>query len=238
MILRSLIILLLALPALAPHPAMQARAVKGQPAAGGGSGISITDNFDRTDSEAPGANWTEAAGDADIVSNVLEVGTANSWDVHAIIYSGTACTSVDQYIKVTYNSGVDKFPSVILRYTDASNPFYVVYADHVNGRISWARAATAAGLPSIFSNTATTVGATDTWGFTVSGTGTSTVLRGWRNPTAAAPTSMSSWDGGAATITVTDDPPTAVNTGNFIGLAGEQNNPAGLDYNNFSGGNL
>src|SRR5688572_28203165 len=92
----------------------------------GGGPNAFSDDFTRADSDNLGANWTEAAGDADIFSNTYRLSTG-SFGVVASIYN-TTTGSLTQYIKMTLGTEA-QYPWFVMRYTNSSSPFYTFQMD-------------------------------------------------------------------------------------------------------------
>ena len=200
--------------------------LSGRPPVAAPSGVNFSDNFNRADSTNLGANWTEASGDAEIVSNIMRLMTGGYAD-NFMIYTGTATSTVDQYVKFTIEAAFTadaRFPCVVFRYTNTSTPFYVVFFNVNGDNLTWQRYATTAGAATVIETSGTLAIATgDIFGVTISGTGTATVVRVWKTPTGDIPTSESDWGGDTTPdISFTVDPASAVNTGNNVGIGGEQ----------------
>lgn len=186
-------------------------------------------------------SWTVEAGTCERVADVFQTSTLSSYSNNVAIFTGTPCVSVDQYAKVSMDCGSDgtRFPSVMFRFSDAASPFYGVQPNATGGEIGWNYYTDAATFGGVIGAGSFAVGATDTWGFTVSGTGSATVVRGWQNPVADSPDSMLLWDGAAPDVEITADPGVhAVDTGFFIGLGGEHHSSQNIKLDNFHGGNL
>lgn len=209
---------------------------------GGGLG-SFSDNFTRADADAlgtasGGGTWTEANGDTDIFSNTARCSTGSF--TSNINVNSTSLGSLSGYIKMTLVAGLD-YSYFVFRYTDASSPFYVLQIDSI-AACYWLRFATAAdGSPATITNgDAGTISAGDAAGITWDGTGTGTVIRIWLRPTANAPTSVSSWDGGSdpADLEFNTDPASAVNVGQLCGFGGGQASADTLRFDNFFAGGI
>jgi hypothetical protein len=195
----------------------------------------FSDNFDRANSASLGANWTEAAGDASIAGNQVELQSAAYAQI-TLAYTGTACSTVNQYVKADTTGG--QMLGIVLRYTDASSPLYVVVFDKNEGRIDWKRYSDASTSTETVQSQAFTLDFSATYGVTITGTGASTAVRIWKNPT-GLPTAADNWDGDSTPdVSFSNDPSSAVNTGSYAGLAGQQNSAASIYYNNFFGGDI
>jgi len=206
----------------------------------GGGLASFSDDFIRADSDSLGSNWTEIAGDIDIVSNQANAPATFDFSEKAAVYTGTACTTVDQYVKVTFPSSgaANTRPGIIVRFTNSSSPYYEIRFQMAGpgSTINWYVMATAGGSETLvdfvssFDDTLP-----GTVGLTVSGTGTSTVINLWNNPSANAPTSDSLWDGSGPTASLTGNPASPVDTGNYAGIAGIGSSGA-ITWSAFFGG--
>lgn len=196
-----------------------------KPAASGGGGpVTLSDNFtgdgDISGRAGTGFSWVEQTGSMDTTGGQFRVITGSFADNVAI--ANTSLASVNQYVLVNIVTTVaNGFPHIMLRYTDASSPYYTLEMQTDTGNWQWYRYASVGGSSaSIGSVINLTHAATDRWGITITGTGTSTHIRLWKNPTANAPVSAGEWDSGDTTPDgeYTDDPASAVDTGNFVGL--------------------
>ena len=199
----------------------------------------ISDDFNRANSASLGANWTEVAGDADIVGNEYNIITAAYGDVVTI--HNTALSSADQYVKLVMASAEVQYPMIYMRYTNSSSAHYRMTIDGNNGNVDWEYMPSVGGSSSLIvagSLGSGIGGGDDSIGITIEGTGTSTVVRGWRNPTANAPGSASLWDGNAPAFSLTTDPGTPVNTGNYVGIGGQQGASGNLQYGDFYAGDF
>ncbi len=204
-----------------------------------GGGASFSDAFTRTDNDSLGANWTEADTDIDIVSNAAKsAGTFDNSQSFAI-YTGTACNTVSQYVKMTWTSTGISRPSIYLRYT-ASGPYYEVSFNQTDDLVYWIHWTGVGGTRTEIPVTppSLTMGTTETVGVTITGTGNSTVVKVWLSPTGDAPTDASTWGGSASNVTFTDDPASAVNTGNNVGIGTGLNNNSDVIIDDFFGGDI
>jgi hypothetical protein len=199
----------------------------------------VSDDFNRADSDSLGSNWTEANGDCDIVSNML-VPITGSFTNNLAVYTGQALNA-DQYVKIQFGNAQTQYPIVIFRYTDASSPFYVLFIDGSNGTWDWYRFANATDSgTSIQSGVTigTLLSGSDNASFTIEGTGTSTVIRAWKNTTADAPGSASLWDGSGPAGSATNDPASPVNSGSYVGCGAQQGTASWNAINNFWAGDI
>lgn len=215
-------------------PFMQPQWRRGRAAAGGGSGAAFSDDFSGTL-----ANWTEDAGDIVISGGRLSVNTGGYSKISAR-YTGTSTNTVNQYVKLSFPAFVDtNFPFVILRGSASGNPYYAVEFARSNAA-QWYRYANAADSSpvAVSASTSLTVSAGDTFGLTITGTGTATVIRIWRNPT-GLPSAADNWNGDTTPeITWTDDPASAVNTGNQVGFGGFFGAAGQVQVDDFFGGDI
>lgn len=205
----------------------------------GGSGAAFSDDFNRANG-ALGANWSAYAGAADINTNTWRMNTASFGQV-CTGYVGTSCNTVNQYAKITFGADA-QYPSVYFRLTDGSSASYEILFDGNNGDAFWYHHATPGA-------SGTQIGATvnlgqalnnDTIGITITGTGANTDIRMWINPT-NLPTSASNWDGDTTpdgTWLTTDPGANAVDTGNQVGIGGQEGAANTVRLENFFGGDI
>lgn len=202
---------------------------------GGGGGLaSFSDDFDRADSDSLGANWTEADGDIDIFSNTARLSEGGFGENFAI-YSATACTTVNQFVRLTIVIATG-YPQIPLRYTNSSSPFY--FLEFSGSSVDWYHKSQIGGTSTQINAAPGSISITDgtVIGMSVEGTGASTVVKIWINPTSGSPDDPTSW--GAATVTFTDNPASPVDTGGYVGIGGVQGSADSLRYNNFYGGDV
>lgn len=236
-------ILLFALPLtaqvpLGKNPAYLANLTKlAAPGGGGGGAQAFSDDFNRADADSLGANWTEFGPDTDIASNQASAPNSFGNESKGAAYTGTACSSVNQYVKITIPTDVSK-AGALLRYTDASTECYAVRMDLLNDIFTWDHLTSPAGTASQIGFSSTlTLGPGDVMGVTITGTGNSTVIRVWINPT-GLPVSASNWDGDTTPDhSFTDDPADAVDTGNYVGIQGVWSGGV-ITWDNFFGGDI
>lgn len=203
---------------------------------GGGGGAAFSDDFNRTDSASLGANWTEAAGDASISGNAYLLVTSGFGVITSVHNTSTGTTS--QYVKATLSGADVVYPWFVFRYVDSSSGYYAVQFGST-GSIEWYYFANAADTTGdlIGSGTIGSDLTGQTVGMTITGTGASTVLRVWLNPT-NLPNPADNWDGDTTpNVTLTDDPATPCDTGTKVGLGGQQNGNT-VKFDNFFGGGL
>lgn len=204
-------------------------------AAGGGGLASFSDNFNRADNASMGANWTEIAGNIDIASNKASGQDTADFSEKEAVYSGASTSTANQYWKFTISGTGACRPSVILRYTNSGSPFYEVQFDTVN--VHWNHWTAVAGTKTPITTPGFVCTFPATIGGTITGTGNSTVIRLWLSPTANAPDAGgATWDSASPTLTISDDPPSAVNTGALMGVGGFSSGV--LTWDDFFGGDV
>jgi hypothetical protein len=181
----------------------------------------ISDDFNRGDNESLGANWTEEAGDWEIVSNAAKHMLSSNFQPCFARYSGQALSATAQYLKVTITAEVNTYPTMALRMSAGANPFYGVQFLVTEDQVEWAYYPSPSGSSTEINTQALTVTSGDTFGITVEGTGADTVVRVWRNPT-GLPSSPSNWNGDTTPdVTFTTDPgANAVDSGAYVGIGG------------------
>jgi len=211
------------------------------PPAAAPSGQDFSDDFNRADSSSLGANWSANSGQINIASNQAVPNTA-AYGKDTSIYTATACDTVEQYVRVTLATlTATSYAEVVLRFTNDSTHYYAVQFN-TGGNIWWQYLANMADTSgSTIENIGTTVASGDIWGITITGTGASTVIRCWRNPTATRPVAADEWDSGDTTpeASFTADPgASAVDTGNYLGIECFQGNASETAYDNFYGGDI
>jgi len=204
-------------------------------AASGGGLAAFSDTFSGTAGDSLGANWTEADGDADIFSGTMRL-SEGSFGENFAIYSATACTTTSQYVLFTITTATG-YPQIPLRYTNSSSPFY--YIEFSGSSVDWWHTTGIGGTDTQINASTGSVSVTDgvTIGITITGTGTSTEVKVWIGPDPGYdPTLPATW--GAADVTFTDNPASAVNSGPYVGLGGVQGSADSLRYDNFYGGDI
>lgn len=190
--------------------------------AGGGGGQNFSYDFTGTDgAEWDVAKFTEASGSVNILTNQGRFVTTG-FVFNAPIYTGANCSTVNQYHRLTVITvGVSNYLQYIFRYTDASSPYYTLEIDVSNGNASWYYWASL-NTGSVQIGSTQDIGSlvtTNTISVTLTGTGTATVMRAWLNATGNTPDSGGAlWGGAGPTLSWTDDPASAVDTGVKIGL--------------------
>lgn len=207
-------------------------------AGGGGGPVSFSDNFDRADSDSLGASWSEDQGDIDIATNRLRMAGGSfvyHWAIHA-----TPTSTVNQYVKVLSPTGNNQYAQVALRYTNSSSAFYFLELDVTSDSWEWFHMTNSNGTSTSIQKVTLGAGATNVaFGITITGTGASTVIRIWRNPTGNAPDSATSWGGNTSpSYTFTNDPGSPIDTGLKVGLGGQQSAANTVIWDDFYGGDI
>ena len=221
-------------------PARSQDILKPRKASGGGGGggaVNFSDDFNRADSTSIGSNWTEANGDFGISSNTLRL-NSGSFVENMAIWSGNATPNAYQYLKATIVNDAGGFISFLLRYENSSSPFYILYHDQ-NAGWEWYRYASVGGASTLIqSGDSGTFADGDSYGITIDGTGNSTVIRIWKNPTANTPVSASEWDSGDTTpeLSLTNDPASPCDAGRYLGIGGSVSGASTAAFDNFYGG--
>jgi hypothetical protein len=203
----------------------------------------FSDDFNRV---SLGANWSVVSGACDLSANKFRANTA-SFAFNLALYQ-TGSFGVTQYIKTKMVTGQGEFAMWAFRYLNSSSPFYLVYFSGGGGgnhnKFEWqsyaSLGASGNGLAPL--TAAQTFVDGDTLGIIVSGTGTGTSVKLFKNPVAAAPLSATHWDSGdtpMATINWTGGFPgtgSPANTGTFMGIGGEQTVANTITHDDFAGG--
>lgn len=210
-------------------------------AGGGGGGTSFSDDFNRADSDSLGANWTEQTGTWDIASNELRCTEGVAYARATAIYSGTGLSTANGYVRITIASSSTGtfYPQIIFRYTSSGSAFYTMELQPAENHAIWGYCASASADSSTIEDQASvTVDVGDVWGITWTGTGASTVVRLWRNPSNTTPSAIDGWDSGGDTadFSFTTDPGTAVNTGSYVGLRSYQGAANNAKFDNLYAG--
>lgn len=190
-----------------------------------GSGTSISDDFSTTPfttrfNYLTTGNFTWNAGG--YVTSV-----ANS-----AIYATTACTGQNQYVKFKLNTA--QYAGAVFRATTAGSAgFYVLelYQDV----FYFTRWNNSGWITDIQELDYIEFAANDTIGATIVGTGASTVVRAWINPTGNAPDAGgTTWNSAAADTTSSSDPGTYY-TGSHVGIGTQLN---AKSFDDFYGGDI
>lgn len=197
----------------------------------------IFDDFNRADSDTLGSKWTEVVGDTDIVSNAASF-QSTSFSKCFSIYSAQSCTTINQYAKFMVTFSAQCYVGIIFRYTDASSAFMGLQVGSTEDTAFWTYYSNSTATSVDVTSGAITVNSGDTFGVTITGTGTNTIVRVWRNITANAPTSASLWDGTAPTLEFTTNPPNPVDTGFTVGIEGYTSAAGTSQLDNFYAGDI
>lgn len=238
---KRLVALVLALSLVAQLPA--ATVINSYRFAAAASGAAFSYDFAGTDNAAwDTAKFTDVgSGTCNIYSPAGENQgefVNGSFAITGAIYTGGTCSTVSQYMRATIvTAPSNAFPHFIFRYTNSSSPFYVVELDTDSGPVTWYHY-------DVLNGTGTTIeggnfgvwSAGDTFSVTIEGTGTSTVVRAWRNATSNTPTSASVWGGAAPGITLSADPASAVDTGASVGIVCYQSSASSQRIDNWFAG--
>jgi hypothetical protein len=193
------------------------------PSAAGGAAFS--DDFAGTGTL--GANWTVTTGTWGRVSGQCSLSSIGGCLAG---YTGTACTTLDQYVKATLSTISSSYPALVFRRENGTptNNYYV-YKDGLT--IVWANDAGGS-----IQSASMSLSNGDSLGITVTGTGSSTIVRVWKNPAANTPTSLTVWGGASPDVTFTNNSSVASDSGTTVGLGG--NNQSSLIYDDFFGGDV
>jgi hypothetical protein len=168
-------------------------------------------------------DWTiqTTGGDLSIESNILVAPTNNSY-TQAIATPSTTFGD-DQYIGATaVVCGNSAYPAFFFRFSNGSSSYNeVILKCNENAIDINVCPATNMSCTSNYvgPNDQLTIDDGDEIGATVTGSGTSTIFRIWRNWT-GLPSSVSNWNGASAALELDIDPTTVVNTGSRIGIGG------------------
>ena len=215
--------------------------------AGGASGASFSDLFNRSSSDSLGANWTETVGDADIINDTQMVLTSDGWNVAVIIYSGTSTTTNNQYVGFDFvgTYGESRQAEVILRYVNETTNYYaLVFVGTDPCRWSWHNVdPEAVSTPTqIATNDMESCADGDSYHVTITGTGANTDIRIWKNQTSNTPISATEWDSADTTpdasFTTTDPGVNAVDSGSKVGVMTESFFADSFILDNFFGGDI
>jgi hypothetical protein len=176
----------------------------------------------------------------DVVSGQLRT-MGDSFADHCCARTDTNLAAT-QYLKFTLSdpgSG-SNFPQAYLRYTNTSSPYYVLTFTASGGVVEWQRLASIGGASeTVQSADAGVANGYRTWGITIDGTGTGTVIRCWTGVTADAPDSVTSWDGDTTPeITFDNNPTVPVDSGPFVGVGGATSIAQGIRFDNVFGGDF
>jgi hypothetical protein len=194
--------------------------------------IFYTTNAANEGNALPGDVWDVVNGAMSEDSATHNVLTFTTVSAESVAINKTPIRNVRQFSKVRFSEGINsQFPGVAFRYTDAASPFYQVYyygptGDAKSKKFEWQTRSSAGGtnlgVTGGLSGTVTLADG-DVVGFTIAGSSTSTHIRGFLNPAAAAPESDEHWDPGDTPIfdfTYAGGGGAAVDTGGYVGVVG------------------
>lgn len=186
------------------------------------SACSISDDFSGDLSK-----WTVVYGDWEIDGGALR--TTTNYKRTRINYTACAPTGNDQWVKYKTIADNNDYVGAVFR-SSATGNCYAVYG--ALAQTWYWEVIDAAGnkVGDTVDSGTLAFATTNTIGIHVSGSDTSTTVEIWVNPAGAAP---SNW--GAAGLTLTGDPGTVVNSGDYVGASIYTSN--GAEYlDDFTGG--
>jgi beta-glucanase (GH16 family) len=202
----------------------------------------FVDTFNRGDGDSLGRQWDEHSGDVDIVNSNLTLMTTLTDDV--AIYSRPMPT-INQFFKgvigSTFAAGTFGC-GPLFRYTNGTSPHFFVKFNPAADTVSFYHKTANGGTFTVMSTAALTINNGEAFGVTINGTGASTIVRVWKNPTSDVPDSATSW-GGDSSPDVTLDmgghgSGFFVDSGLFAGIGGTPSALGGLDWDNVFEGTL
>lgn len=179
----------------------------------GSSPVAVSDTFARADNASLGASWTEEQNQMEIFADSC----CNTTAAGACVSSyNTPLSTVFQYGKVQLRT-VDGAGGLIFRFVDISSPYYHVWSNGFNGLVEWD---TVGGGGGSNQTASLSFAEFDYLAVVVSGTGTSTEVLVWKNPTGDAPdTGGATWGGAGPTVSAfTNNPSVACDTGLKVGV--------------------
>lgn len=197
-----------------------------------------SDNFNRADNAAISASWVEPDDGLSLSGNELAFVQSKGLAIY-----NSSTTGVNQYVKLNWSDAAavnEDMPQMAFRYTSSGVGYYTVDFQSWNNLVDWRYHSSVADNTGTSIGTAsTTLTANDTWGCTLDGTGTSTVVRCWLSPGSNTPTNATTWAGDSTPeVTITNDPGTPVNTGNLTGLGYDTGNPFSGHMDDWFGGDI
>ena len=200
----------------------------------------FSDNFNRADDESLGDAWAEDTAYLKIYGNAVYNATTNT---QGLAHHKTSVGSATQYVKIkltTFAESENYDLGVILRSQTASGYRYTVTVSGTS-RIWWARYNWNNAVDDIDDEFSSFV-AGDTMGVTIQGTGTSTVVKVWRNPTSDSLYNKDNWDSAndPADYTLTDGlgilATNPADTGTYVGVDIKRGTGASAVLDNFYAG--
>ncbi len=191
------------------------------------------------DQDSP--NWTITGGDE------LQHDPSGGWTEGVIRYSNQSTGEQIQYAKIdpTYYYQTSNEIGLVLR-SEASTGYKYTLTLSYNGALTWNRRSwDLTGSDQIDQETGTGLSQGDTIAVTVQGTGTSTEVKVWANPTNDTPYDKDNWDGAsdAADYTLTDGSSVLASNpaddGQFVGCYSYSDSSGGANrMDNFFGGGI
>lgn len=196
--------------------------------AAGASSASSVNSFSDGFAADTIADWTNVQAGLQwaISGGTLNVTLSSGTDVSGMrVYNKTACGSATQYIKYKLAAvGVNGVSGIVLRSGITTGYCYRLSGPY-SGTMYWERISYNGTGGNDVASQAITLAAGDTLAVTVQGTGTSTVLKIWKNATNSAPYNKDNWDSSSdpADYTLTDTgnvlATNPANSGGYVGLA-------------------
>ena len=177
--------------------------------------IGYYDNFEGADLSA----WHLSVGNYNL-DTVNDNVDATAADENAMAYDSPVNT-VDQFARIKLVSGSvgSEVFGVIFRYSAGSQYYAVYYDNQGSGTIYWERWNDTGYLGMIQSVTSPDFAVGDVFAATITGTGTNTVVRIFKNPVSLSPINATSWDSTDDYLAeLTSDPSISSDTGKRIGI--------------------
>lgn len=174
--------------------------------------------------------WTGQAMTWNEASHWLQCPTNGAYAAYA-----TSTGSATQYLRVKLTQVTNARGGAVLRSTNTgSDGFYFVV--HFNGNVVFGRANNTGWLADMTS-TALSFAENDVMGVTISGTGTGTTAKIWKNPTNNTPVDADNWDSGSdpSDASLTASGGTYYDTGQYVGVGIDA---TGASFDDVYGGSL
>jgi hypothetical protein len=145
------------------------------------------------------SRWTEIVGTALVwnASGYYEITSAT--DGVAVYNTGTGTATHWGKVRLTAATG---FGGLVLRSTGTASDLYYYVASQGGGNV-WLIVGNASGWMEDMVSASMTIAQNDYIAATVTGTGTSTVVRVWKNPANATPAAVDGWDSAGDTADAT-----------------------------------
>jgi hypothetical protein len=203
---------------------------------GGGGGADrcdttppFSDDFSTDQVDGSPQCWTEDDAVWSVSAGVLSNSGAES---NAVIRYSTETSTVTQYVKAAVVNYVDQ-EGLYFRVDGATGCGYVLTYKTTGDDLLWQRFNNddwAATIETIDAGGAISDG--DSLGITVQGTGISTIVSVWDNPTNDAPTDVDNWDSGSDTadFIFTANPATACDAGKYVGVRAQNSASSHDDF--------